>query len=481
MKRLSVLMSCGLLMLLTSCILEEAVSVYQDSDLYENTWIHQTMKTYYYWEDQLPKKTDLSSKPKDYFHSLIYKYNVVSNPQGDRFSWMEDNYKDLIASLNGVSSNEPGFDMVLFYKAIGSKELVGQVTYVKKNTPAEAAGVLRGMLFDQVNGEVLTQTNYQTLLFKTSGQMSIGLLELDVAENQLSSGFKPAGSLSFQVLANYTEDPVYLDSVYTIQDRKVGYLVYHFFADDSGDKTNSYNIKLNTVFSRFKSAGITDLILDLRYNSGGSAQASEYLASMIVPDLKSSNLYSYYQYNALLNKEFTQEDTHRNFKDTMNGQPISNVGNQLKKRLIVLTGPHTASASEQVINGLKPYMDQIVLIGDTTYGKNVASFTLYSDKDKHISCGLQPIVAKYFNKDGQSDFTAGFVPNYRVEDVGILDVKPLGDMRENLLNQAFFVLGIINKQDTRQAKYRMYQLNRRLEALDKPVRGLQLDKIKLID
>jgi C-terminal processing protease CtpA/Prc len=111
------------------------------------------------------------------------------------------------------------------------------------------------------------------------------------------------------------------------------------------------------------------------------------------------------------------------------------VGSQLASgRVFILTSSRTASASELIINALKPYMD-VFLIGDTTYGKNVGSISLFDEKDSQNTLGLQPIVLKVFNSLDQSDYSTGFQPNVVSKD-NSLYLYPLGDPREALLSQA---------------------------------------------
>src|SRR5690606_40452141 len=84
-------------------------------------------------------------------------------------------------------------------------------------------------------------------------------------------------------------------------------------------------------------------------------------------------------------------------------------------RLFILTSDNTASASEMIINGLKPYLNEVVLIGDTTYGKNVGSFTIYDSPNfgpnninPNHNVAIQPITLLIFNKNDESDYVAGF-------------------------------------------------------------------------
>ena len=474
-----------------SCILLNDIDTSEDNpNKYVNDWISETMGVYYYWEDKLPSKTDMTLYPDDYFESLLYKYDAITALDGDRFSWIEEDWQELVSCLDGVGANEIGFDYVLYLKEKGSTAVVGQVTYTKKGTPAEAIGIKRGMLFNKVNGSDLTTSNYNTLLSITVGEITFGFLNVNYTDEGAFNGYTSGQSLTIQTLTSYSENPVYLDSVYQMSGHKVGYLVYHFFAHDGGTDDAVYDLELNRVFGDFKGAGITDLVLDLRYNSGGYSSSAQLLASLIVPNLNKSNVFTYYDYNDYLNnyysKKYGDHFFNTYFTDSvMNGEvrleAVNNVGNNLSGRVVVLTGRYTASASEQVINGLKPYMESVILIGDTTYGKNVASYSLYKEDDSKNKWGIQPIVAKYFNKNKESDFTAGFCPDFVVDDTGMLEIKPLGDVNENLLHKALSVLGIINNSNQVETRSGNVQKNRMLRSPTHIQRGLQLEKIPLLE
>jgi C-terminal processing protease CtpA/Prc len=154
----------------------------------------------------------------------------------------------------------------------------------------------------------------------------------------------------------------------------------------------------------------------------------------------------------------------------------------------IVTG-RSASASELLINGLKPYMN-VVLIGETTYGKNVASITIYEDdpvKRENNKWGMQPIVIKMSNADNFSDFGNGFTPDTKMSEFTSDDlvIRQLGDTEELLLkttinkilsvetkavmtkslgNQAIFVGSAIDKTPARQNLYldfnRIKKINR---------------------
>src|SRR5690606_22852325 len=112
-----------------------------------------------------------------------------------------------------------------------------------------------------------------------------------------------------------------------------------------------------------------------------------------------------------------------------------NLGNTLTgNRLYVLTSSGTASASELIINGLKPYMD-VFLIGDVTYGKNVGSIAIEDEENPENKYGLLPIVTQSFNSLDESDYSTGFTPNIPINE-NTERLRMLGDVNEIMLRTA---------------------------------------------
>lgn len=232
-------------------------------------------------------------------------------------------------------------------------------------------------------------------------------------------------------LKQFAESPIILDSIYSIDNHKIGYFAYKNFIKDPGDGSDIYDNQINDIFGSFKASGIDELILDFRFNTGGSELSAAKLASLIVKNATSSDVFAYHDYNDAVTKYLNDENQSDSFTLRFIDEP-NNVSTKLS-RLIVITSGWTASASELIINGLRPYMD-VVLVGTTTYGKNVGSITI-SDPEGKIEWGLQPIIVKIFNKQMESDYTFGFTPDYTVEDKDKM-IYPLGDLREKLLRSA---------------------------------------------
>ncbi|MBY0432937.1 MAG: peptidase S41, partial [Cyclobacteriaceae bacterium] len=213
------------------------------------------------------------------------------------------------------------------------------------------------------------------------------------------------------------------------------YYVYNLFVTGPSPDNNQYNDEMDAVFARFQTAGITDLVLDLRFNSGGAERATVNLASLIGNGVDNTKIFVKRQYNAALTKQITNDPKYGpEFLNTRFTNKPQNVGAQLRNnRVYVLTSARSASASELLINGLKPFMD-VFIIGNTTLGKNVGSFSIYNADDLKNTWGMQPIVVKSFNSLDQSDYAKGFTPN--ILDLDNTALNPLGDPSERLLGLA---------------------------------------------
>jgi len=203
-------------------------------------------------------------------------------------------------------------------------------------------------------------------------------------------------------------------------------LVYNSFISD-------YDEKLEEVFSEFKSGGVEDLILDLRYNSGGSVNTAILMASMIAPETKVGSVLLNNTYNTGLTEYLKKQYPNDNsiFVDTLRSNP----NNLNLNRYVALTTFKTASASEMVIYTLMPYME-VIQIGEQTHGKYYGSITLY-DEDKKHNWAIQPIVMRAENSDNSIDYSKGLIPAVELNE---RYKYQLGDPREKFLAEALFEL-----------------------------------------
>jgi len=339
----------------------------------------------------------------------------------DRFSLLVDNYIELENALNGITLNH-GMEFGLVFYPDGSNNVFGYVRYVLPNTDASTKGVERGMIFNTIDGQQINETNFRDLLSPDS--YTIGLATLD-GEN-----VNPTGESIDLVKQQYTENPVFIAETLTIQGQNIGYIMYNAF-------TRDFDPQLNAAFGQFKADGVSELILDLRYNGGGSVETAIDLSSMITGQFN-GQLFVSEQWNADRQAEYASDKLFNNQISTGEGINSLNLN-----RVYVLTSSRSASASELVINGLNPYIN-VMQVGGTTTGKFQASFLLYDAPAPNFSrsqanpghtYAMLPLVFKTANSVGFTDFVDGLNPDIEyLEDYS--NLGSLGDVNEPLLATA---------------------------------------------
>ncbi|BAO56082.1 S41 family peptidase [Nonlabens marinus] len=402
------------------------------SDLTIKNFIYRGMNAFYLYKPDVPVLADdrfstvkeledfhaQFDTPEDFFESLIFDPNRV-----DRFSVIFSDYIALEQALSGNSLNN-GMEFGLVGYANDVNNIFGYVRYVLPNTSAAAQGVVRGQIFTEIDGIQLTRTNFRTLIAQNSYTITLA---------DYNNGDPIANGNTINLTkAQVQEDPILVSKVIDQGNAKVGYLVYNSFLRQFDDQ-------LNSVFANFKSQGITHLVIDLRYNSGGSVNSAITLGSLVTNN-PTTDVFSTEQWNPDI-QEFLQEnnpDQLVNFfkNNTTGGAALNRLS--LSKVHIITTG-NSASASELLINSLDPYVN-VVQVGDDTAGKFQASITLYDSEDftrqganPAHRYAMQPLVLKSLNSVGRTDYFDGLQPDIRQnENFGNLGV--LGDPSEPLLN-----------------------------------------------
>lgn len=380
-----------------------------DNDIETCKWIYDNMRVVYYWHEEM---ADLeytpSGDPKKYFGSLL--------SEQDKWSYITDDYstvnKKSTSDLSATMGYKPSFFLV------GSSDVIMVVNYVYPGSAAEEAGLKRGDIILSVDNKLMNTSNYYEVFSGNEYSVQLGKL---LGNTLYSTG------VSLDLTAKIiSEDPAVFHSIINVNGQKIGYLVYVEFL--LGDN-NEFRDNLNDIFTEFSVAGITDMIVDLRYNPGGNGEEAIHLASAIAPYevVQDKEMLVHMEYNDQLSNRLIEENLEDRFEYKFTGDVV----NLDLDRVFFLTTSETASASELVISGLEPYMD-VIQIGGTTAGKCYGSWVI---PDENKEWAIAPIVLKYSNASGFTDFTDGLVPDYPMKD-DILDARPFGDITDPMLGKA---------------------------------------------
>ena len=386
-----------------------------------NKFVYDVTSEAYLWRDKIDPSIDYKTAagPVELLDRMKYR-------ELDKWSYISDDSESEMDSFQGVSTTFG------YYLALGKftnleDTYFAVVAFVYPDSPAQKAGLKRGDIIIMLNGKKITMENYRELYYSPS--INIGIAEY------ADGVIKDTGRSVLLNAVKMYEDPVVEAKVLDAGGVKVGYLFYAGFYEESHGK-------LSQVFNMFRQAGVTEFILDLRYNPGGDARTPPYLASFIAPEavVKRGDVFLTETWNSLYMDYFKDKG------EEMNSRFIPGIGANLNlNRVFVLTTGSTASASEATISGLMPYMD-VVTVGSNTYGKYCGAALLYptdnkGNKDPEIGNWLLSLVVyKFVNTEGYTEFKDGIPADYTAEDSGLLQGIQLGDSQDPLVAQALAVI-----------------------------------------
>ncbi|MFP5080990.1 S41 family peptidase [Pedobacter sp. JCM 36344] len=383
-------------------------------------------KEIYFWNESLPsydtyeprKYNILSAAPTKSITQVNLENNLfnlvkssgsadfVSGSSFPKYSYIQDinnaNPTPTSASPNDQASVDlegNGNDIGIYrISAVGQSatEYRLYISAVFENGPAAKQGLTRGAYITHINGTPIGTVDNGSI-----AASEVTLINSTIYGNPASIqllGVKTDGN-SFDVTLNktsYKSSPIYKSNVLTAGSKKIGYLAYARFSNSSNSIA-----ALNAIFEDFASKGVTDLIVDLRYNGGGYVSTAEHLVNLIAPSTASGVMYIEHYNNNLKNRKTTDAsilknqpllDANDKVQLKANGTLITyadidysianNTNNFAKKgglgnvkNIVFLVSGGTASASELVINSLRPQMT-VTLVGKTTYGKPVGFFPI---------------------------------------------------------------------------------------------------------
>lgn len=384
-------------------------------------WVYTYMDYLYYWEDYMPTGVNpLDEKdPEEFFYELLYE-------EEDKWSFITDDYTSFEAELSGVPESM-GYSPA-FGRFSSSDKVFIVIEYVYPDSPASEAGLERGDIILTIDGSPMDTTQYIEQYSKSSYVAGLG--EYD-GESIFSTG--ESVSLFSRVIST---DPVLSHKVIENEGIKTGYLAYAEFMSGSSDQfVNSLDLALED----FTSQAIDELVVDLRYNPGGEISMAGYLASSIAPlsTVTGKKTLVRFLYNSNLTDYY--EEVYGKYSDAFYYRFPESSCNLNLDRVFFLTTGGTASASELLISGLDPFMD-VTIIGENTYGKYTGAIVLPdTETPARHNWAIIPIILKYANSVGVTDFKDGLEADYLVYD-DLLNAKPLGDENDPHLEKALSII-----------------------------------------
>ena len=411
----------------------------------------QASNYWYFWQEDVPNLADDRFANNEEYNAFLGSdadagdfFDNQLRFIDDRFTFYSPDYEEFTNSLSGISKNN-GLSFGLIQ--LDGDLLVGYVRYIIPESDAASKQIFRGNYFTEVDGQQLNVNNYIDLLFGENDTYTLTMADY-VNDVFTSNGLE----VSLTKQENFQENPIYITNTFDVNGIKIGYIFYRRFFED-------YDDELNAAIGQLQAQGITELVLDLRYNPGGRVSSAVALASMIY-GTNTNQLFVKQRWNSKRQSDFSAASLEQNFISQLDGGvSINSLG---LNRVFVLTTDRSASASELLINGLDPFMD-VIQVGTTTTGKNEFSLTLVDDPGNNFpytynperesfintenSWAIQLLCGRYENSAGFSEFTSGLVPEIQLEE-DLLNLGTLGDLNEPLLARAIEeITGASGKRD----------------------------------
>ena len=433
-----------------------------------NKMVYEFLGKYYLWNDEYKAQTlDYTKEYRQFFRDGLmnlksntldrrpYTYtdkNGVQQTGYSLFSYIEEvpDYTSTRATESDLYKKEKEMSFGLIglypyaYKADTNPNKNHYVRFMVRGvypgSPADKAGLARGYFIEKFDGADIRVNNYQEIFYAlmaptTAGSHTIQACYLQ-SDNTISNPTTKTMSCSAIDL-----NPIIKSQVETISGHKVGYLFYSNFE-------GGYDEELLSELKKFKQEGITDLVLDLRYNLGGHVVSANLLATSIAGTACEGKSFAEYRYNDTRMKEMGNKRKAELFGDKLSDNALKSqlADCQLNlSNLYVIVGNETASASELVINALEGIDLNVFLIGQTTRGKNVGMEVITVGKGQNKGSELQktyqiaPITFQTYNAKGFGDYEKGFVPNLEVDEANAFNqentltvYRPFGSQQEYL-------------------------------------------------
>jgi len=417
MKRITILLLVVLTVMGIGCVNSEE-NEFEDI----NSWIKESMEENYLWNERVPDKVDGSIPPNAFFGSML--------DPNDYFSY-------IVSSKTLVEDNSFGrtFTSGLspsFGRFNNSSGVFAIAEYVYPNSSADTAGLKRGDIILAIDGTPLNTSNYLNLFYAEKSTIRYSLGAFDLASNTIDETGETISVEQREIEFN----PIVYTDIISEGNNKIGYLFYSMFLSGENDK---YNDSLDIAMQNMIAEGVTDLVVDLRYNTGGDMDAAENLANSLVSSsaAQSEEVFVRFRYNDIVQQRIIEEEGADSERLVLKfSSDPENLGLQ---NIYFLTSNKTSTTSELLINGLTPHMN-VNTIGEATNGQFFGSTVITGETATPPNeFAIVPINLQYENSEGTTNLVLGIQPDSPVED-DLLIPYELGDINDPVLKEALSLI-----------------------------------------
>ncbi|MBM6865358.1 peptidase S41 [Bacteroides caecigallinarum] len=369
------------------------------------TWMYETMQQEYLYYQDMPEenKLDFFKKPSEFLSSVVSQKDKKS---GSTFSHIDSVY---VTSRAASQTPTFGFEGSMVRASNGSYGI--RVLYVQENSPAKEVGLERGSLIIAANNKKINSSD----LFYITAPEEAYLFTLGKFNE---TGFDTLQTVQMPAPRIVENENLYKWNIFEVNGKNVAYILYNEFGDN--DTQN-----LSNMFSQLSGQTINDIVLDLRYNPGGYVNTAQLISTNLAPQEAMGNVFLKMTHNDKINRT-----------DILNFEPglLSGAASLNYENLYIITSGNTASASEIVINCLKPYMaGRLIQVGTATFGKNVAQ-QLYTDEVQAPMLEFWLTNSLLSNAEDNSDYyTNGLLPDYEISENLKGELGELGTAQDSLM------------------------------------------------
>lgn len=389
-----------------------------------DSWMYDIMQQNYLWYESMPSynNVNLFLDPASFLAKV-----KASN---DSYSFVDSVMETPLPTYGFDYSLVRSQDIDTAYNAL--------ITYVIPGSPAEKAGLQRGNWIMKVDTSYISKKYEVALLQGTQARdLVMGVWkevipEVEEGEEEEEPIYKvvPNDITLKMGAAQIVEDnPFHKSEILDLSTGKVGYLMYNSFTAGTKNDPEKYNNELRKWSAELAQQNINKVILDLRYNAGGTLDCVQLLSTILAP--------SYYLDQDMTFLEYNDKNIDKDATLTFDQQLLKNGKNLDLNTLIVLISGETAGAPEMLMNNLNNKVQKLIGIGSSTKGQNVATEKFINEE---FSWAVNPVVCTVYNSEHDT-FNGGFQPHYSVSSsTDYSTFLPFGDPKEALLSVAIGVL-----------------------------------------